>query len=198
MKSIKFFLVAFVLLLFLAVVYLFFPFDQAGVVSKVSIKEAGINKKNRELLARYGDQRVIFIDFSKPSFQKRLWVIEGDTVLFQTYVAHGVNSGLYYARKFSNEQGTLKSCYGEFITTFPPYRGKHGLSLRLKGLESTNNNAYKRDIVFHAADYATPEFIRRHGYLGRSHGCFATGPDANKLIIKLALQKWRVKVLVVR
>jgi hypothetical protein len=198
MKRFKFLFIAFVLLLTAAGVYLFFPFDQAGLVKKQSLIEAGINKKNRDLLARYGDQRVIFIDFSKPSFQKRLWVVEGDTVLFHTYVTHGVNSGLCYAREFSNEQGTLKSCYGEFMTTFPPYRGKHGYSLRVKGLDPTNDNAYQRDIVFHAADYATPQFIRRHGYLGRSQGCFATSPEANELIISLAIQRLRVKVLVVK
>jgi hypothetical protein len=149
-----------------------------------------------ELISKYNGERIIFIDFSKPSSTKRLWVIEGDSILLNTYVSHGENSGLLYARKFSNEDGSHMSCVGEFRTLYT-YDGKHGLSLRIMGLDETNSNAYDRDIVFHSAPYATKDFLNRNGFLGRSHGCFATSEEDNQLIIDLATEKISIKVLVV-
>jgi hypothetical protein len=53
------------------------------------------------------------------------------------------------------------------------YNGKHGRSLRLDGLDDTNNNAKARAIVVHAAWYVSPSMARDTGKLGRSEGCFA-------------------------
>lgn len=193
----KFLKVCFVLGL-LAVSYSFFrSSDSVGeTLSKKSLVESNITNDNKELLSKYGNDRVIFIDFSKPSYTKRLWVIEGDSVLLNTYVSHGENSGLYFARKFSNEVGSNMSCVGEFRTLWT-YNGKHGLSMKIQGLDETNNNAYDRAIVFHSAPYATKDFLNSHGYLGRSFGCFATSEEDNKLIIDLATEKISIKVLVV-
>lgn len=165
-------------------------------LSKKSLVESNITNDNKELLSKYGNDRVIFIDFSKPSYTKRLWVIEGDSILLNTYVSHGENSGLYFARKFSNEVGSNMSCVGEFRTLWT-YNGKHGLSMKIQGLDETNNNAYERAIVFHSAPYSTKEFLNSNGYLGRSFGCFATSEEDNKLIIDLATEKISIKVLVV-
>ena len=91
----KFLKVCFVLGL-VAVSYSFFrSSDSVGeTLSKKSLVESNITNDNKELLSKYGNDRVIFIDFSKPSYTKRLWVIEGDSVLLNTYVSHGENSGL--------------------------------------------------------------------------------------------------------
>ncbi len=113
------------------------------------------------------------IDFSKPSTEKRLFVfdIQNMKVLYQTYVAHGVNSGTLYAKRFSNKPGSNMSSLGFYITG-ETYIGQHGYSLRLDGLETgINNNANKRAIVMHSADYASTGFINARGYLGRSYGC---------------------------
>lgn len=168
----------------------------SDTLEKKSISESNISEDKKELLSKYGNDRIIFIDFSKPSYSKRLWVLEGDSVLLNTYVSHGENSGLYFAKKFSNEEGTNMSCVGEFRTLWT-YNGKHGLSMKIQGLDDTNNNAYDRKIVFHSAPYATKDFLNRHGYLGRSYGCFATSEEDNKLIIDLATEKISIKVLVV-
>ena len=53
------------------------------------------------------------------------------------------------------------------------YHGKYGLSMKVRGLDWTNNNAEPRAIVIHNAWYAEPEMIPQHGKLGRSEGCFA-------------------------
>ncbi|WP_448520282.1 murein L,D-transpeptidase catalytic domain family protein [Rhodoflexus sp.] len=113
------------------------------------------------------------IDFSLPSHRPRLWVIDlaEQRVLFHSLVAHGVNSGLHYAEKFSNAEGSFQSSLGFYITG-ETYYGKHGLSLYLDGQEALfNSNARRRAIVMHAADYVSEAHIARTGRIGRSQGC---------------------------
>lgn len=113
------------------------------------------------------------IDFSLPSHQPRLWVIDlaAQRVLFHSLVAHGVNSGLHYAEKFSNKEGSYQSSLGFYITG-ETYQGKHGLSLYLDGQEGKfNSNARKRAVVMHAADYVSEAHIAKMGRIGRSQGC---------------------------
>ncbi len=127
------------------------------------------------------------IDFSKPSTRKRLFIIDlhNKKLLYSSLVAHGRNSGEKYARKFSNRAGSLQSSLGFFITS-NTYYGKHGYSLRLKGLEkSINDMAEKRTIVIHKADYVSRDFIRRYGRLGRSWGCPALPNENAYRIINL-------------
>jgi len=139
----------------------------------------------------------ILIDYSKPSFRKRLWLLAEKKVILNTYVSHGKNSGLIYARDFSNTENSLKSCTGRFITS-EIYYGDHGLSMRVIGLDSTNSNAFKRDIVFHSAEYATKRFLLSNGYLGRSHGCFVTSPKDNKKIIDFARNNGPLTLIVMK
>lgn len=113
------------------------------------------------------------VDFSMSSKEERLWVIDikNNTILFQSLVAHGRNSGDEFATNFSNTPESHKSSLG-FYATGETYIGKHGYSLRLDGLEKgKNNNARKRAIVMHGADYVSKEFIHNNGRLGRSFGC---------------------------
>ena len=124
-------------------------------------------------------QVVTLIDFSLPSTAKRLWTINLETgeVLFNTYVAHGKNSGDNVARTFSNTPESYQSSLGFYLTD-QIYVGKHGNSMRLKGLEKNiNDKAWDRAIVVHGADYATDDFIRKYGRLGRSFGCPAIPPE---------------------
>jgi hypothetical protein len=124
-------------------------------------------------------------DFSKPSSQKRLFIIdlEKRKILFNTYVAHGANSGKLFATDFSNIPESNKSSLG-FYQTNATYSGKHGYSLRLTGMETgINDNAFKRDIVMHAADYVNEATIRAKGYIGRSWGCPAVPTKLHKPII---------------
>ncbi len=127
------------------------------------------------------------VDFSQSSNTKRLWIIDlaTNTVLYNTLVAHGRNSGDEFANAFSNENSSNKSSLG-FYATGELYQGKHGASLRLDGLErGINDNARSRAVVMHAADYVTETFIKMHKRLGRSQGCPALPPALNKEVINL-------------
>jgi hypothetical protein len=126
------------------------------------------------------------IDFTLPSYTKRLFVIDLEkcAVLFNTYVAHGRNSGEAVASEFSNDMHSFKSSLGFYITS-TTYKGKHGYSLRLEGEEEgINDNALSRGIVMHSAPYVSEGSIRTLGYLGRSEGCPAVPPRIYKPIIE--------------
>ncbi len=118
-------------------------------------------------------------DYSHPSSFPRFYIIDMKEcrLLCQSLVAHGKNSGLEYATRFSNTEESLQSSLG-FYVTGSTYTGENGLSLRLHGLEpGINNNAYKRAIVMHGAAYVD---ARR---AGRSWGCPALSKkDAKKII----------------
>lgn len=127
------------------------------------------------------------IDYSCPSVAKRLFVIDllKNEIVFKSYVAHGRNSGLNHAESFSNRIQSHKSSLGFYITG-STYDGKHGYSLRLKGIEAEiNDNAWKRAIVMHSASYVSEDFIQRNGRLGRSHGCPAVPVENHQYLIDL-------------
>jgi len=145
------------------------------------LKERGVVKKDILTL----------IDFSLSSNAKRLWVIDlaTNTILFNSLVAHGRNTGEEFASTFSNLNSSFKSSLG-FYATGEIYQGKHGASLRLDGLENgVNDNARERGVVMHGADYVSESFIRNHKRLGRSQGCPAVPVELTNEIIQLIKDK---------
>ncbi|HEY1193456.1 murein L,D-transpeptidase catalytic domain family protein [Flavobacterium sp.] len=145
------------------------------------LKERGVVKKNILTL----------IDFSLSSNTKRLWVIDltTNTILFNSLVAHGRNTGEEFATAFSNLNSSFKSSLG-FYATGEIYQGKHGASLRLDGLENgVNDNARQRGVVMHGADYVSESFIRDHKRLGRSQGCPALPVELTDEIIQVIKDK---------
>jgi L,D-transpeptidase catalytic domain len=132
------------------------------------------------------DHIISIVDFTKPSSQKRLFVIDLEKykILFNTYVAHGQGSGGEMATKFSNIPESLQSSLG-FYKTSSTYIGKNGFSMKLDGLENgINDNANERAIVMHGAPYVSAEVARSQGYIGRSWGCPAVPEELTKPIIE--------------
>jgi hypothetical protein len=138
-----------------------------------------------------GKDILTLVDFSLSSNAKRLWIINMNTyeVIMNTYVAHGKNTGEEYAESFSNVDSSNKSSLGFYITG-ETYNGKHGLSLKLDGQEKgVNDNARRRGIVMHAADYVSETFIKANKRLGRSQGCPAVPVELSAEIIDLIKDK---------
>jgi len=126
------------------------------------------------------------VDFSQSSKKKRLYVIDllHKVLLFNTYVAHGRNTGDEYAQHFSNVSGSYESSLGFYVTKEAILGASTGLSLILDGMEKGfNDNALKREIIIHGAKYATENFIRKTGRLGRSFGCPSLPPDLIKPVV---------------
>jgi len=126
------------------------------------------------------------VDFSQNSRKKRMYIIDvaNHQVLLNTYVAHGKNTGLDVADKFSNKPESLQSSLGFYVTK-GTYFGKHGLSLKLDGKEpGYNNNAEARAVVLHGANYIG-EHRKASAYMGRSFGCPAVPQEQSAKIINL-------------
>jgi len=141
--------------------------------------------KSQNLLKN--DSLLTIIDFSASSTEKRFFLLDlkNQKVLKQTLVAHGKNSGLDFAESFSNKKRSRKSSLG-FYVTGETYEGKHGFSLRLDGMsKDLNDNARKRAIVIHGANYVNQDFIKANGRIGRSFGCPALSFDEANEIIEL-------------
>jgi hypothetical protein len=129
---------------------------------------------------------ITIIDFSRSSSLKRFFILDLNRfeLLCNTYVSHGSNSGMEYARHFSNTPESNQSSLG-FYQTGGTYTGKHGYSLKLFGMEKGfNDNAESRAIVMHAAPYVNEELARSRGYIGRSWGCPAIPLQLHKKIIE--------------
>lgn len=154
---------------------------KASLAAYLKARKLGLNEK----------QVLTIVDYSLPSTERRLWVIDMKNlkVLFNTWVAHGTNSGGATPTSFSNQPRSLKSSLGVFITD-ATYVGGKGYSLRLKGLEhNINDNVYDRKIVFHGAWYVNAAFAKAKGMMGRSWGCFAVDTKIVKSLINTIKEK---------
>jgi hypothetical protein len=117
-------------------------------------------------------QYLTIADLSQSSRNKRFYILDmqNDKLVWNTYVAHGRNSGVDMAKSFSNDLNSNKSSLGFYVTE-STYRGKHGLSLRINGLEpGFNDNAEARGVVVHGAAYVNSGRVNSD-YMGRSQGC---------------------------
>tara|TARA_B100001093_G_scaffold515982_1_gene593659 strand:- start:1925 stop:2911 length:987 start_codon:yes stop_codon:yes gene_type:complete len=143
--------------------------------------------------------KMMIVDYTIPGNKVRLWCLQVKNgkvkASIATPVAHGKGNrakGSDSVTKFSNSPGTNAASVGAFVTTktyyskagspekYPGGRPYKGISLRIDGLDKTNNNDLARGIVIHGAWY------REKGKTGRSWGCLATSAETNKKIIDFA------------
>jgi hypothetical protein len=181
--------------------------DTLAVVNEVSLSDklfndlhlqnAGLSKetvecavKGYEKLVDSGlvnnDQFLTIVDFSQPSRNKRFYILDmkNNELVWNTYVAHGKNSGVDMAKSFSNQFNSNKSSLGFYVTK-STYKGKHGLSLRLGGLEhGFNDNAEARGVVVHGASYVNAGRVNS-SYMGRSQGCPALPQNEYAQVINI-------------
>lgn len=115
-------------------------------------------------------------DFSPASRATRFHIVDmANGRISSLLVAHGRGSDPDHSgwvERFSNDPGSAATSSGVYLTA-GEYQGKHGRSMRLKGLDPTNSNAEERAVVVHGAWYVSPQMVADHGKLGRSEGCLA-------------------------
>lgn len=123
------------------------------------------------------------INYAPASSEKRFFIVHLQTgKVWALHVAHGAGSDRNHdgiAEAFSNLPGSNATSLG-FYRTGEIYMGKHGPSLRLDGLSSTNSNARDRAIVIHGADYVQEDSPIQ----GRSWGCPAVAQHNRDAVIE--------------
>ena len=168
----------------------------AELHNTISLQQYGLSKEafdyawkgyqrllERKLITR--TNYLTICDFSQSSKQKRLYIIDvaNNTLIINTFVAHGKNSGGEYATRFSNKPESLQSSLGFYITS-DTYIGEHGLSLRILGVDpGFNDKAFERSIVIHGASYVDASRARSGLLMGRSWGCPAVPQKETNNII---------------
>ncbi|WDA42733.1 murein L,D-transpeptidase catalytic domain-containing protein [Erythrobacter sp. BLCC-B19] len=119
-------------------------------------------------------------DFGLHSAKPRFHFVNLERGEVQSYhVSHGQGSDPQHdgwLKQFSNTEGSNATSRGAYVT-WEWYKGRYGTSVRLGGLDATNDAALQRYIVMHHADYAETSHLERWGRLGRSNGCFAMGTE---------------------
>jgi hypothetical protein len=142
----------------------------------------------------YARDSIGIADFSRPSSEPRFHVVDLQNGTVESHlVCHGRGSDPEhsgYLQRFSNDFGSYATSSGTYVTD-DYYQGKYGLSLRVRGLDWSNNNAEPRAIVIHNAWYAEPDMLQIHGQLGRSEGCFAM-PKASQYAVMRRLAGGRM------
>src|SRR6185437_11778202 len=129
-----------------------FAVEVNNLYTQIDLKELGLTKKAFEYALKgyyylldhhwLNKTNILSIcDLSQSSRNKRLYIVDLDTktVLVNTYVAHGRNSGGEFARTFSNNSSSHKSSLGFYVTQ-GTYYGNNGLSLRIRGMERGFND----------------------------------------------------------
>lgn len=151
---------------------------EKAITGFYNLQHAGMLSESKSILT--------IADFDLNSTKKRLWIIDlaNKKLVLNTWVAHGERSGGDKPVYFSNTSESLKSSIGFFVTG-ESYYGKHGLSLKLDGMdEGFNSNARKRSIVMHGADYVSQGTINALGRLGRSQGCPAVPQELANTVVR--------------
>ncbi|KQB42253.1 murein L,D-transpeptidase catalytic domain-containing protein [Flavobacterium aquidurense] len=144
-----------------------------------SIDIAQINavKKLINSNSKYNNRIAFFIDMKIPSGQNRFFVynLKLNKIIDSGLVAHGSGSEtkIKGKLKFSNVPNSLSTSLGKY-SIGNHYKGKFGKAYKLYGLDTTNSNAFIRDIVFHY--YFDVPYKEQDNYICNSYGC----PMVNK------------------
>ena len=125
----------------------------------------------------YSTGLFLLIDFSLPSSEKRVYVVDGSGELIKSgFVAHGhCREPLNFDNEiqFSNVSGSNCSSIGRYQIA-EKYSGSFGRSYRLDGLDETNSNARNRNIVLHSHS-CVPDFDTELK-ICQSEGCPTLSP----------------------
>ncbi len=165
----RFFFVSLCLLLVLLVAGSSWYLSKFRGTPKNSVYENGA-PVNKKLLLKLNDRAVtvkqfvktngynnsvcFLVDMSIESGRNRFFVynLQKDSVLHTGLVTHGrCNENWLTGRRYGNVVGCGCTSLGKYKIG-NPYKGRFGLAYKLHGLDSTNNNAYKRYVVLHSHD----------------------------------------------
>jgi len=182
-KFLKIFFISFLLLIGVSTVYLF---SQNSTPTEEE-STTRLNEKAEEALSfcknkGYNTDFCILIDMKIHSGKYRMFVYDFNNkkVERKALCAHGCGKDDKKSTGaqplFSNEEGSLLTSLGKYKIGIRSY-SQWGINAhyKLHGLESTNNNAFKRIIVLHShAPVPATEIYPLHLPMGWSFGCPVT------------------------
>jgi hypothetical protein len=125
----------------------------------------------------YNAQFCFLLDMALPSGQNRFFAydLKQDSILYAGLVAHGSCNHLFLANaKFSNRPGCGCSAKGKYKVGYK-YNGRFGTAYKLYGLDTSNSNAFDRNIVLHSY-YEVPDKEVAPLPICNSLGCAMVSP----------------------
>jgi len=159
------------------------------------IDTAGARQKAKQALAfcrqkGYNTNYCILIDMSLPSGVKRfmVWDFKKDDILISGLVSHGCGSGPWSGTwskdkpVFSNADGSHCTALGKYQVNGRAY-SMWGIHVKyfLTGLESSNNNALGRQVVFHSWEQVPEADVYPNGTV-EGWGCPAISNNTMKIV----------------
>jgi hypothetical protein len=120
---------------------------------------------------KFNQEVAFLIDMRISSGKKRFFVydLKGDSILDKGLVSHGTGSNSRRGElKFSNKEGSGSTSLGMYWVG-NDYVGQFGKAYKLHGLNSSNSNAYVRNVVLHKY-HAVPDEVQNEP-ICLSYGC---------------------------
>jgi hypothetical protein len=138
----------------------------------------------------YNTNYCILIDLSLPSGVKRfmVWDFRKHTILVSGLVSHGC--GIYpWSGIWSKDKPTFSNAANSHCSSLGKYQvgdraaSAWGIHIKyyLKGLESTNSNAYARDVVLHSWEQVPDDEVYPNG-TPEDWGCPAVSDNTMKTV----------------
>jgi len=189
-KFIKRLLISFLILLFASVAFLSFRNSKQTEDSITRINEKAEEALSFCKAGGYNTDFCILIDMEIHSGKHRMFIYDFNSgeVERKALCAHGCGKGNKKSSGtqpvFSNEAGSLLSSLGKYKIGIRSY-SQYGINVhyKLHGLDSTNNNAFKRIVVLHSyTPVPSTEIYPLHLPMGYSHGCPVTDNETMTLL----------------
>ncbi len=151
--------------------------SQSKPVTDTRLKDIGASLKKFATANKYNREIGILVDMSISSGQYRMFIydLRKDSILSCGLLAHGsCDKGFQDYPEFSNTVNSGCSSLGRYRIG-GKYVGSFGTAYKLYGLDSSNSNAFQRNIVLHGYD-GVPEKESDLLPICNSRGCPMVAP----------------------
>ena len=141
------------------------------------LKEKAVSLKEFAATHSYNKEICFLVDMCISSGKNRFFVydLQKDSILLAGLVAHGsCDRGFQENAALSNTINSGCSSLGKYKVG-GSYKGQFGMAYKLYGLDSSNSNAFKRNIVLHTYE-CVPEQETDPVPICNSRGCAMVSP----------------------
>ena len=132
----------------------------------------------------------IVVDYKIPSFKNRFFVIHEGNIIFQSLVCSGKEGSEVI---FSNVPESHCSSKGR-IEILYSYNGNFGKAYKIKGLDKTNSNIFKRNIVLHS--HGCVPYEETSYRICNSQGCLTLNPNKFTELDSL-INLYKIKLIII-